>query len=81
MHTDSNSMIRSSSAQEANATLQAISDQAKAENLSWVAELSESTDEAYVAAHIRGMVAATLGHLSYSRSGNERHEIPYTDRM
>jgi hypothetical protein len=64
MNTDSNSMARPSPAQEAYASLQAITSQAKAENLSRVAELSEGTDEAHVAAHIRGMVAATMGHLS-----------------
>jgi len=29
-----------------------------------VAELSEGTEEGQVAEHIRGMVAATMGHLS-----------------
>lgn len=62
--TDSNSMAPPSPAQEADAALQAITGQAKAANLSRVAELSEGTDEAHVAEHIRGMVAATMGHLS-----------------
>lgn len=64
MNTDSNAMARPSPQQEADAALQAITGQAKAKNLSRVAELSEGTDEAHVAAHIRGMVAATMGHLS-----------------
>ena len=64
MNTESNTMARPSPAQEADAALQAITGQAKAENLSRVAELSEGTDDAYVAEHIRGMVAATMSHLS-----------------
>ncbi len=64
MNTDSNSMARPTPAQEADAALEAISGDAKAENLRRVAELSEGTDEAHVAEHIRGMVAATMGHLS-----------------
>ena len=64
MNTDSNAMARPSPAQEADAALQAITGQAKAENLLRVAELSDGADEAQVAAHIRGMVAATMGHLS-----------------
>jgi hypothetical protein len=64
MNTDSNAMARPSPQQEADAALQAITGHAKAENLSRVAELSEGTDEAHVAEHIRGMGAATMGHLS-----------------
>ena len=64
MNTDSTAIPHPSAAQEADAALLAISDQAKAENLSRVAELSDCADEADVAAHIRGMVAATMGHLS-----------------
>ena len=64
MNTESNAMARPSPAQEAEAALQAITSQAKAENLSRVAELSEGTDDAQVAEHIRGMVAATMSHLS-----------------
>ncbi len=64
MNSDTTSMARPSPQQEADAALFAITDQAKAENLSRIAELSEDADEAYVAAHIRGMVAATMGHLS-----------------
>jgi hypothetical protein len=33
-------------------------------NLSKIAELSEGADKEHVAAHIRGMVGATMGHLS-----------------
>ena len=64
MNTDSNSMARPSPAQEADAALQATTAPSMAENLRSVAELSDGTDEANVAAHIRGMVAATMGHLS-----------------
>ena len=64
MNTESNTMARPSPQQEADAALQSLTDRAKAENLSSVAELSEGTDEAHVAEHIRGMVAATMGHLS-----------------
>jgi hypothetical protein len=64
MNTDSNAMAHPSPAQEAAAALQAVTVEAKAENLSRIAELSEGADEAHVTAHIRGMVAATIGHLS-----------------
>ena len=65
MNTESITMARPSPAQEAEAALQAVTDQAKATNLAVVAELSEGTaDEGHVAEHIRGMVAATMGHLS-----------------
>ena len=64
MNTDSNAMARPSPAQEADAALQAITGHAKAMNLSRVAELSGCADEADVAEHIRGMVAATMRHLS-----------------
>jgi len=64
MNTDSNTMARPSPAQEAEAVQQALTGPAKAENLSRVAELSEGADEAHVAAHIRGMVAATMSHVS-----------------
>jgi hypothetical protein len=64
MNTESNAMARPSPSQEADAARQAITGPAKAENLRRVAELSDGADEAQVAAHIRGMVAATMGHLS-----------------
>ncbi len=64
MNTESNAVARPSPPQEADAARQAVTVEAKAENLSRVAELSEGADEAHVAAHIRGMVAATMGHLS-----------------
>ena len=64
MNTDSNAMARPTPLQEADAALQAVTVEAKAENLSRVAELSDGADAAQVAAHIRGMVAATMGHLS-----------------
>ena len=63
MNTDSNAMARPSPAQEADAALEAISGDAKAENLRRVAELSSDSDEGHVAEHIRGMVAATMGNL------------------
>jgi hypothetical protein len=64
MNTESNAVARPSPSQEADAALQAITGQAKSENLSRIAELSEGTDDAHVAEHIRGMVAATMSHLS-----------------
>ena len=64
MNTESNTVARPSPAQEAEAALQATTGPAKAENLRRVAELSEGAEEAHVAEHIRGMVAATMGHLS-----------------
>jgi len=64
MNTDSNTMARPSPAQETEAAQQAITGPAKAENLRMVAELSDGADEAHVAEHIRGMVAATMSHLS-----------------
>ncbi len=62
-----------SMAHEANAAQNAVTDAAKAENLSIVAELSDSSDEAQVAEHIRGMVAATMGHLSADASASTRN--------
>ena len=64
MNTESNAVARPSPAQEADAALQAITFEAKAENLTRVSELSEDTEEAHVAKHVQGMVAATMGHLS-----------------
>lgn len=64
MNTDSNAMARPSPQQEAYAALQSITDQAKAENVAAIAEVSEGADEAHVDARIRGIVAATMGHLS-----------------
>lgn len=72
MNTESNAMALPSPAQEADAALQAITGQAKEENLSRVAELSEGADEAHVAEHIRGMVAVTMGHLSVNASATTR---------
>ncbi len=77
MNTDSNSMARPTPAQEADAALEAISGDAKAENLSRVAELSEGTDEAHVAEHIRGMVAATMGHLSADAPATTRNNAEH----
>ncbi len=73
MNTESNAMARPSPQREADAALQSLTEQAKAENLSSVAELSEGTDKAHVAAHIRGMVAATMGHLSANASATTRN--------
>ena len=73
MNTESNAVARPSTAQEADAALQAITGQAKAENLSRIAELSEGTDDAHIAEHIRGMVAATISHLSADAPTLTRH--------
>ena len=73
MNTESNAVARPSTAQEADAALQAITGQAKAENLSRIAELSEGADDAHVAEHIRGMVAATISHLSADAPTLTRH--------
>ena len=64
MTTETATMALHSYAKEAAAALHAMTDQAKAENLAAIAEMSDGADEAHVAAHIRGMVAATMGHLS-----------------
>lgn len=64
MDIDSSLTARPTPAQEAFAALQAIAGPAKAENLSRIADLSADTDDAHVAAHIRGLVAASMGHLS-----------------
>ncbi len=64
MNTESNAVARPSPAQEADAARETVAEIAKAENLRRVAELSEGANEAQVAAHIRGLVAATMGHLS-----------------
>jgi hypothetical protein len=45
MNTESTAMARPSPQQEADAALQSLTDRAKAENLSSVAELSEGTDK------------------------------------
>lgn len=63
MNSDNTSMARSSPQQEAAAALHPMSEQAKANNLAIVADLSMDSDEAHVAEHIRGMVAATMGQL------------------
>lgn len=55
-------------AQQANAARNAVADEAKAENLLIVAELSDGTAETHIAEHIQGMVAATMGHLSADAS-------------
>jgi hypothetical protein len=73
MNTESNAVARPSTAQEADAALQAITGQAKEENLSRIAELSEGADDAHVAEHIRGMVAATISHLSADAPTLTRH--------
>ena len=62
-------MADSSSTQEADSALHAVTDQAKATNLASIAELSEDAHASHVAAHIRGMVAATMGRLS--RNGTD----------
>ena len=64
MNTESNAMAHPSPQPEADAALHSLSEQAKANNLAIVDDLSEGSDEAHVAEHIRGMVAVTMGHLS-----------------
>ena len=48
----------------ADPALQAITAEAKAENAKQIAELSVGADESHVEEHIRGMVAATMAHVS-----------------
>lgn len=62
------SMARSTLTQEADAAERACTPQAKAENLSQIAELSDGVDQAHVAEHIRGLVALTMAHLSVNAS-------------
>ena len=50
--------------QEAAAALQAIQPEAKAENAKQIAAMSDGVDDAHIAEHVRGMVAATMAHLS-----------------
>ena len=73
MNTDNTSMARPSPQQKVAAALHAMSEQAKANNLAIVADLSEGSDEAHVAEHIRGMVAVTMGHLSADASAVTRN--------
>jgi hypothetical protein len=73
MNIASITLARPSPAQQADAAMQAITAQAKAENLSRVAELSGDIGEGHVAEHIRGMVAATMGHLSADASTSTRN--------
>ena len=52
--------------------LQAITAEAKAENAKQIAALSVGTDASHVADHIRGMVAATMAHVSSHASTTTR---------
>ena len=65
-------MAPSTPAQEADTALQAVTDQAKSENLARVAELTEVANEVHIAEHIRGMVAVTMAHLSVNASAITR---------
>jgi len=53
-------------------SLRAITAEAKAENAKQIAELSVGTDESHVAEHIRGMVAATMAHVSTHASATTK---------
>ena len=64
MNIDCTSTADPSPQNKADAALHAMTDLAKAANLASIAELSEDVHECHVAAHIRGMVAATMGSLS-----------------
>ena len=55
------------------AASQAISEQAKTENLAQVAELSDVANDTYIEEHIRSMVAVTMEHLSASATDNTRN--------
>lgn len=81
MNIDTNSMalptLAQTMAQEAAAALRAITDEAKAANMQRIAELSEGLDEAHSAEHIRGMVAATMGHLSGTASAASRNDAEH----
>ena len=73
MNTESNAMARPAPQQESDAALQSLTDHAKAGNLAAIAEMSEDANEAHVAVHIRGMVAATMGHLSADAPATTRN--------
>ena len=64
MNIDCTSTADPSPQNKADAALHAMTDLAKAANLASIAELSEDVHECHVAAHIRGMVAATMVHVS-----------------
>ncbi len=72
MNNDSISMALHSPAQEADIAQPAVTDHAKAQNLAVVAEMADGTNDAYIAAHIRGVVAATMGQVSASASAITR---------
>jgi hypothetical protein len=52
------------------AASQAITEQAKTENLAQVAELLDVTNDTYIEEHIRSMVAVTMEQLSGSASAS-----------
>jgi hypothetical protein len=55
------------------AASQALTEQAKTENLALVAGLSDVADDPHIEEHIRSMVAVTMGHLSDSASASTRN--------
>jgi hypothetical protein len=78
MNTDTANLAPPSPAQhEAAAALQAVTDQAKAENLAVIAALSAGTNDQHIDEHIRGMVAVTMGHLSSAASASTRNHAEH----
>jgi hypothetical protein len=64
MHTDIPAIPALILASEADAALRATTAQAREESVKQIAELRGDSDEGHIAAHIRGMVAATMGNMS-----------------
>ncbi len=62
----------STTEQEADPALQAITAEAKAENTKQIAALSVGADQAHVTEHILGMVATTMAHISIHASAATR---------
>ncbi|MDP2370489.1 hypothetical protein [Rhodoferax sp.] len=55
-------------AQQADAALLATTAEARTENAKQITELTDGALEAHIAAHIRGMVAATVAHVAINAS-------------
>ena len=64
-------------AQQADASQNVITSEAKAANTLRIAELSAGTHETHVAEHIRGMVAATMGQLSINTAAINRENAAH----
>ncbi|MBK7547641.1 MAG: hypothetical protein IPI20_07280 [Rhodoferax sp.] len=62
----------STTEQEADPALQAITVEAKGENAKQIAALSVGADQAHVTEHILGMVATTMAHVSTHASTTTR---------